>query len=79
VQFIAFSKGEEAAAPLSKIRVVGNQVYVGKKLAVTFADELDSKTRAYLANINVQAGEALEAGEVLYTTRLYDMDEPEAV
>jgi len=36
---------------------------------------LDTKTRNYLADINVQAGEALEAGEVLYTTRLYDMDE----
>jgi hypothetical protein len=74
-EFIAFSKGKAAAAQPSKIKVIGNQVYVGKKLAVTLADELDSKTRAYLTNINVQAGEALEAGEVLYTTRLYDMDE----
>jgi hypothetical protein len=36
---------------------------------------LDTKTRTYLTSINVQAGKALEAGEVLYTTRLYDMDE----
>ena len=48
---------------------------MGKKLAVTLADELDPKTRTYLANINVQAGETLEAGEVLFTTRLYDIDE----
>jgi hypothetical protein len=74
-EFKAYAKGEEEAALPSKIRVVGNQVFVGKKLAVTLADELDSKTRAYLANINTRAGEALEAGEVLYTTRLYDMDE----
>jgi hypothetical protein len=74
-EFKAYAKGEEETALPSKIRVVGNQVYVGKKLAVTLADELDPKTRAYLTNINVQAGEALEAGEVLYTTRLYDMDE----
>ena len=74
-KFIAYSKSEAIQAPPSKIRVVGNKVYVGKKLAITLADELDPKTRAYLAKINVQAGEALEAGEVLYTTRLYDMDE----
>jgi hypothetical protein len=74
-EFKVYSKGEEDAAAPSKIRVVGNQLFVGKKLAVTLADELDPKTRAYLANINVQAGEALEAGEVLFTTRLYDMDE----
>ncbi len=74
-EFKAYAKGEEDAGPISKIKVVGNQVFVGKKLAVTLADELDSKTKAYLTNINVKAGEALEAGEVLYTTRLYDMDE----
>ena len=74
-KFIAYSKGEPAQTPPSKIRVVGNKLYVGKKLAVTLADELDPKTLAYLTKINVQAGEALEAGEVLFTTRLYDMDE----
>jgi hypothetical protein len=75
-KFKEYAKGGEGfSPPLSKIRVVGNQVYVGKKLAVTFADELDPKTRAYLTDLNVQAGEAMEAGEVLYTTRLYDMDE----
>ncbi|MDR0441822.1 MAG: hypothetical protein LBH44_00270 [Treponema sp.] len=73
--FKEYSKGEEAAAPPSKIRVVGNKVYMGKKLAITLADGLDPKTKSYLAKVNVQAGEALEAGEVLYTTRLYDMDE----
>ena len=74
-EFKEFSKGETATPEPSKIRVVGNKVYVGKKLAVTLADTLDPKTKAYLAKINVQAGEALEAGEVLYTTRLYDMEE----
>jgi hypothetical protein len=54
---------------------VGNKLYIGKKLAVTFADELDTKTKTYLAKINVRAGEALEAGEVLYVTSLYDMEE----
>jgi hypothetical protein len=39
------------------------------------AEELDPKTRSYLEKINVEAGEAMESGEVLYTTRLYDMDE----
>jgi hypothetical protein len=73
--FREYSKGEKAAAPPSKIRVVGNKVFMGKKLAVTLADGLDSKTKAYLAKINVQAGEALEAGEVLYVTKLYDMEE----
>jgi hypothetical protein len=74
-EFKEFSKGEVSAPPSSKIRVVGNQVFVGKKPAVTLADELDPKTKAYFTDLNVQAGEALEAGEVLYTTRLYDMDE----
>jgi hypothetical protein len=36
---------------------------------------LDTKTRTYLEGVILEAGEALEAGEVLYTTRLYDMDE----
>lgn len=36
---------------------------------------MDPKTRSYLEKINVEAGEAMESGEVLYTTRLYDMDE----
>jgi hypothetical protein len=54
---------------------VGNKLYVGKKLAITFAPELDAKTRKYLTDINIKAGEALEAGEVIYTTRLYDMEE----
>ena len=73
--FKEYAKGEEAVVQPSKVRVAGNQVFVGKKLAVTFAEELDPKTRKYLSDITVQAGEALEAGEVLYTTRLYDMDE----
>jgi hypothetical protein len=74
-EFKEFSKVEEAATPSSKIKVIGNQIFVGKKLAVTLADDLDPKTRGYLEKITVQAGEALEAGEVLYTIRLYDMDE----
>jgi hypothetical protein len=74
-EFKEFAKGENAEPKPSKIKVIGNKLYVGKKLAVTFAPELDAKTRNYLADINVKAGEALEAGEILYTTRLYDMDE----
>jgi len=74
-EFKEYAKGETSAQPESKIRVVGNKLYVGEKLAVTFSDTLDSKTKAYLTKINVQAGEALEAGEVLYTTRLYDAGE----
>jgi ADP-dependent phosphofructokinase/glucokinase len=73
--FMEYSRGKKAAAPLSKIRVAGNKVFIGKKLTVTFADELDHKTRKYLTDINVQVGEALQAGEVLYATRLYDMEE----
>jgi len=73
--FQQFSKKEKPAERPSKIKVVGNKLYLGKKLAVTFSPELDGKTRKYLTEINVEAGEALEAGEVLYTTRLYDMDE----
>jgi hypothetical protein len=74
-EFKEYAKGETTEPEPSKIRVVGNKVYVGRKLAVTLAEELDPKTKAYLAGINVQAGQALEAGEVLYTTRLYDADE----
>jgi hypothetical protein len=69
------SKGEKTAAAPSKIKVVGNKLFVDKKLAVTFAPELDGNTRKYLTDINVKAGEALEAGEVLYMTNLYNMDE----
>jgi hypothetical protein len=36
---------------------------------------LDPKTRAYLEGVIVEAGKALQAGEVLYTIRLYDLDE----
>ena len=74
-EFKEYAKGEVEVVQPSKIRVVGNQVFVGKKLAVILAEELDPKTKAYLAKINVQAGEALEAGEILYTTRLYDAGE----
>jgi len=73
--FQQFSKKGKPAEKPSKIKVVGNKLYLGKKLAVTFAPELDGKTRKYLTEINVEAGEALEVGEVLYTTRLYDMEE----
>jgi hypothetical protein len=74
-EFKEYAKGEGAAAKPSKIKVVGNKLYVGKKLAVTFAPELDPKTRRYLTDINVKAGEAMQAGEVLYMTSLYDMEE----
>jgi hypothetical protein len=74
-KFKEYSKPEAPKKPTSKIKVIGNKIYVGKKLAVTLANELDRKTKAYLTDINVKAGEALQAGEVLYTTRLYDMDE----
>jgi hypothetical protein len=76
-QFIGFSRGEAApAAPEeSAIQVKGNQVYIGDRPAVTLYEGLDPKTRAYLEGVIVEAGEALEAGEVLYTTRLYDMEE----
>lgn len=73
--FKEFAKGEQPKKQPSKIKVVGNKIYVGKKLAVTLAKELDTKTRTYLTDIIVKAGEALQTGEVLYTTRLYDMDE----
>jgi hypothetical protein len=76
-QFISFSKGEAlAAAPeASTIQVKGSQVYIGDRLAVTLDEGLDPKTRAYLEGVIVEAGEAMEAGEVLYTTRLYDIEE----
>jgi hypothetical protein len=75
-QFINFSRGEAPAAPEeSIIRVKGGQVYIGDRLAVTLDEGLDPKTRASLEGVIVEAGEALEAGEVLYTTRLYDADE----
>ncbi|MDR1838911.1 MAG: hypothetical protein LBQ93_04910 [Treponema sp.] len=74
-KFRIFSIGEVAAPKPSKIKVIGNKLYVGKKLAVTFAPEMDTKTRKYLTDINVKAGESLQAGEILYMTSLYDMDE----
>jgi hypothetical protein len=75
-QFISFSRGEAPAAPEeSAIRVQGNQVWLGDRLAVTLDEGLDPKTRGYLEGVVVEAGRALEAGEVLYTTRLYDPGE----
>jgi hypothetical protein len=75
-QFISFSRGEAPAAPEeSAIQVKGNQVYIGDRPAVTLNEGLDPKTRDYLEGVIVEAGEALEAGEVLYTTRLYDTEE----
>jgi hypothetical protein len=53
----------------------GNHVYIGDRPAVTLDEGLDTKTRAYLEGVIVEAGEALEAGEILYTTRLYDREE----
>lgn len=75
--FIAYSRGDGAAAeaPLSKIRVEGNRIFVGDTLAVTLAEELDPKTRGYLEGVIVEAREALEAGEVILPVRLYDLDE----
>jgi len=74
-EFKEYSRGDVPVAVPSKIKVIGNKIYVGNKLAVTFSEKLDPKTRAYLSKVAVQAGEALEAGEILYVTRLYDMDE----
>jgi hypothetical protein len=76
-QFVSFSRGEEApaAAEESVIRVKGNHVYIGDRLAVTLSEDLDPKTKAYLTGINVKAGQALETGEILYTTLLYDLGE----
>jgi hypothetical protein len=39
------------------------------------ANQNRGKNKTYLSKINVHAGEALEAGEVLYMTSLYDMEE----
>jgi hypothetical protein len=75
-QFISFSRGEAPAArEESAIQVKGNQVYIGDRLAVTLNEGLDPKTRSYLEGVIVEAGKALEAGEVLYTARLYDREE----
>jgi hypothetical protein len=75
-QFIIFARGEaQEPPPESAIKVRGNQLFIGKKLAVVFDEGLDPKTRSYLEGIIAEAGEALEAGEVLYATRLYDMEE----
>jgi hypothetical protein len=74
-EFKEYARGRGSRAPPSKIKVVGNKLFVGKKLAITFAPELDAKTRRYLTDINVKAGEALQSGEVLYMTSLYDMEE----
>jgi hypothetical protein len=74
-QFISFSRGETTTLEASIIRVKGNHVYVGDRPAVTLDEGLDPKTRSYFEGIIIEAGEALEAGEVLYTTRLYDPGE----
>jgi hypothetical protein len=75
-QFISFSRGEEPPPPQeSDIKVRGNRVYIGDHLAVTLDEGLDSRTRSSLEGVIVEAGRALEAGEVLYATRLYDMGE----
>jgi hypothetical protein len=75
-QFISFSRGEAPAVQEeSAIQVRGNQVYIGDQPAVALDEGLDPKTRACLEGVIVEAGRALEAGEVLYTTRLYDMEE----
>jgi hypothetical protein len=55
--------------------VKGNQVYIGERLAVTLDEGLDPKTRGYLEGVSVEAGQALEAGEVILPVRLYDMEE----
>jgi hypothetical protein len=75
-QFISYSRGETAPSPTeSDIRVKGNQVFIGDRPALTLDEGLDRKTRTYLEGVIVEAGKALQAGEVLYTTRLYDLDE----
>jgi hypothetical protein len=74
-QFVSFSRGEAPAPEESVIRVKGNRVYIGDQLAVTLDEGLDSKTKSYFEGVITEAGEALEAGEILYTTRLYDRDE----
>jgi hypothetical protein len=76
-QFVSFARGEEEAVALeeSAVRVRGSQVWLGDRLAVTLDEGLDPKTRSYFEGVITEAGEALEAGEMLYTTRLYDRDE----
>jgi hypothetical protein len=74
-QFVSFSRGEAPVLEESVIRVKGNQVYIGNKPAVTLDEGLDPKTRSYFEGVITEAGEALEAGEMLYITRLYDRDE----
>jgi hypothetical protein len=66
-QFISFFRGE-ALEPLpeSVSKVRGNQIFIEKKLAAVFKEGLDPKTLSYLEDI------LAEAGEVLYTTWLYD-------
>jgi hypothetical protein len=65
-QFVSFSRGEALAAPEeSAIRVKGNHVYIGDRLAVTLDEGLDSKTRSYFERVITEAGEALEAREIL--------------
>jgi hypothetical protein len=75
-QFINFSKGEKpGTSGLSNIRIKRNQIYIGNRPAVTLDEGLDQKTRSYFEKVIIEAGEALEAREVLYITRLYDFDE----
>jgi hypothetical protein len=75
-KFISFSRGEApAASEESAVRVRGNQIWIGDRPAVTLDEGLDPKTRSYFEGVITEAGEALEAGEMLYTTRLYDRDE----
>jgi hypothetical protein len=75
-QFIAFSRGEAPGTQAeSKIRVKGNQIFIGDRPVVTLDEGLDPKTRTYLERVIVEAGEALEAGEVILPVRLYDMEE----
>jgi hypothetical protein len=68
-------EGTSAAAEASAIRVKGNRLYIGNRPAVTPDEGLDPKIRLYPEGVIVEAGKALAAGEVLYTTRLYDRDE----
>jgi hypothetical protein len=70
-EFISFSRGGtgEDAGGEEDIRVKGNQVFIGGRPAVTLDDGLDRKTRTYLEGVIVEAGKALQAGEVLYSFR----------
>jgi hypothetical protein len=75
-QFVSFARGEAGGpSPESTIRVRGNQVYIGDRLAATLDEGLDPRTRGCLEGVIVEAGKALEAGEALYVTRLYDPEE----